>query len=42
MIAEKEKMCLIGVSDASYHQEESPVAGEILMIDNKESFSNLL
>ena len=35
-------MCIIGVSDASYHQEESLVAGEMIMIGNKDNRKVLL
>ena len=36
-VASREKMCVIGVSNASYHQEESLVAREMIMIGNKEN-----
>ena len=35
-VASKEKMCIIGVSDASYKQEGSSVVGEMIMIGNTE------
>ena len=34
-VAQKEKMCVIGVSDASYHQEDLSVAGVMKIIGNK-------
>merc|ERR1711962_855828 len=33
-VARKEDMCVIGISDASYHQENPTVAGTIIMLGN--------
>merc|ERR1712041_7986 len=33
-VARKEDMCVIGTSDASYHQENPTVAGTIIMLGN--------
>ena len=35
-VYDKDKICLIGVSDASYSQEDMLVAGDIIMMGNKE------
>ena len=35
-MTDKERICVIVVSDASYHQEELLVAGERIMMGNKE------
>ena len=34
-VADEERMCVIGVSDTSYHQEKWSVAGEMIMMGNK-------
>ena len=31
-VAEKQDMCVIGISDASYHQEYPTIAGAMIMI----------
>ena len=36
-VADKENMYVIGVSNASYHQKESSVAGKIILIRNDEN-----
>lgn len=36
-VADKGRVCLIRVSDASCHQEEMSVTGEIIIIGNKEN-----
>ena len=33
-VARKEEMCVIGISDASYHQENPTIAGAMIMIGN--------
>merc|ERR1712089_51621 len=33
-VAKKEEMCVIGISDASYHQENPTVAGTIIILGN--------
>ena len=33
-VARKEEMCVIGISDASYHQKNPTIAGAIIMIGN--------
>ena len=33
-VARKEDMCVIGISDASYHQENPTIAGAMIMIGN--------
>merc|ERR1712105_61467 len=33
-IAEKESLCVIGISDASYHQDENAVSGEMILLGN--------
>ena len=35
----KERICVIVVSDASYNQEELLVAGELIMMGNKENIN---
>ena len=35
-MTDKERICVIVVSDASYHQEELLVAGERIMMCNRE------
>ena len=34
VFGKKEEMCVIGISDASYHQENPTVAGTIIMLGN--------
>ena len=34
-VADKENLCVIGVSDASYHQGDHSVAGEMLLLGSK-------
>ena len=34
-IGRKEDLCVIGVCDASYHYDDRSVAGEIIMLGNK-------
>ena len=34
-IGTKEKLCLFGVCDGSYHNDEKSVAGEMIMFGNK-------
>ena len=34
-IGEKEELCVMGVSDASYHHDDRSVAGEMIMLGNK-------
>ena len=36
-VANKENMYVIGVSNASYHKKESPVAGKMILIRNYEN-----
>ena len=33
-IGEKEDLCLIGITDASYHQDQNAISGEIILIGN--------
>ena len=33
-VAKKEDMCVIGISDASYHQENPTIAGTMIMLGN--------
>ena len=33
-VAKKEGLCVIGISDASYHQENPTIAGSIIMLGN--------
>ena len=33
-VARKQDMCVIGISDASYHQENPTIAGAMIMIGN--------
>ena len=40
-VADKGKLRIIGVSDASYNQEEQSVAGEIIMLGNKDGMNVL-
>ena len=41
-VAQKGDLCVIGVSDASYNQEDHSVAGELLMLGNKRDKKVLL
>ena len=34
-IGEKNELCVMGVSDASYHQDDRSVAGEMIMLGNQ-------
>ena len=34
-IGEKKELCVMGVSDASYHQDDRSVAGEMIMLGNQ-------
>ena len=34
-IGTKEELCVLGVYDASYHNDEKSVAGEMIMLGNK-------
>ena len=34
-IGEKEELCVMGVSDASYHHDDKSVAGEMIMLGNR-------
>ena len=34
-IGEKEELCVMGVSDASYHHDDRSVAGEMIMLGNQ-------
>merc|ERR1712105_279907 len=36
-IGEKEEICVDGVSNASYHQDENAVSGEIILFRNKKT-----
>ena len=36
-IGEKDELCVIGVSDASYHYDDRSVAGEIIMLGSKKT-----
>ena len=36
-IAEKGSLCVIGISDASYHQDENAVSGEMTLLGNKKT-----
>ena len=36
-IAEKDSLCVIGISDASYHQEVKAVSGEMILLGNKKT-----
>ena len=36
-IGKKEELCIIGVSDASYHSDDRSVAGEMIMLGNKQT-----
>ena len=36
-IAEKDSLCVIGISDASYHQDENAVSGEMILLGNKKT-----
>ena len=36
-IGEKRSLCVIGISDASYHQEENAVSGKMILMGNKET-----
>ena len=36
-VAEKDKICVVGISDASYNQEGHSVAGEIILLSNTNS-----
>ena len=41
-IGDKKELCIIGVCDASYHCDDKSVAGEIVMLGNKETTDALL
>ena len=36
-IGDKKELCIVGVCDASYHCDDKSVAGEIVMLGNKET-----
>ena len=36
-IGEKEELCVMGVSDASYHHDDRSVAGELIMLGNQKT-----
>ena len=36
-IGKKEELCVMGVSDASYHNDDRSVAGEMIMLGNKKT-----
>jgi len=36
-IAEKDDLCVVGISDASYHQDENAVSGEMILLGNKKT-----
>ena len=38
-IGEKEDLCVLGISDASYHQTDNAVAGEMILMGNKKSMA---
>ena len=36
-IGEKESLCVIGISDVSYHQDDNAVSGELILLGNKKT-----
>jgi len=36
-IAEKDDLCVVGISDTSYHQDENSVSGEMILLSNKKT-----
>ena len=34
-IGERDELCVMGVSDASYHHDDRSVAGEMIMLGNE-------
>ena len=41
-IGDKKELCIIGVCDASYHCDDKSVAGEMVILGNKETSDALL
>ena len=36
-IANKDDLCVVGISDASYHYDENSVSGEIILLSSKKT-----